>query len=308
MAWRDCTICRGPAGPGVFPPEVELHAIDLACTVPDQAGTPLSQWDSTELARRLVADGVVPAISPATVYRLLRRHRLHPWRCHLWLHPRRPRDAAFLAQVRAIAELYTRTLLSTEIVLSVDEITQLQPRPRAVATRPAGPGRPLQLEHEYRRAGALNLIAAFDTRTGEVSGYLCRRKRQPAFIRFLRHLEEVVPTTVTTIHLIGDNVSVHHGREVQRWLAQHPRLVMHFTPVHSSWMNQVEQWFSILRRKRLRHANCADLMALADAITAFVEQWNATAHPFRWTAESFDKVIAKVEAALPTPIPLQEAA
>lgn len=246
-----------------------------------------------------MADGVVPAISPATVYRFLRRHRLRPWRCHLWLHPRRPRDAAFLDQVHAIAALYTRPLLPTEVVLSVDEITQLQPRPRAAATRPAGPGRPLQLEHEYRRAGALNLIAAFDTRTGEVSGYLCRRKRQPEFIRFLRHLEEVVPAAVTTIHLVCDNVSVHHGQQVRAWLAQHPRFVLHFTPVHSSWMNQVEQWFSILRRKRLRHANFADLEAWADAIVAFIAQWNTIAHPFRWNEESFDKVIAKVEAALP---------
>jgi transposase len=308
MASPASTRCRGPAGPGVFPPEVELHAVDLACTVPDQAGASLSQWDSTELARRLVADGVVPAISPATVARFLRRHRLRPWRCHLWLHPRRPHDAAFLEQVHAIADLYTRTLLPTEIVLSVDEITQLQPRPRAVMTRPAGPGRPQQLEHEYRRAGALNLIAAFDTRTGEVTGYLCRRKRQPEFIRFLRHLDEVVPATVTTIHLIGDNVSVHHGKEVQRWLAQHRRFVLHFTPVHSSWMNQVEQWFSILRRKRLRHANFADLTALADAIVAFVDHWNTIAHPFRWRETSFDTVIAKAEAAIGAAHPHQAAA
>jgi len=159
-----------PGRPRRCSPDVELQAVDLACTVPDQAGASLSQSDSTERARRRVADGVVPAISPATVSRLRRRHRLRPWRCHLWLHPRRPRDAGFLAQVRAIADLSTRALLPTEVVLSIDDITQLHPRPRAVPTRPAGPDRPLQREHEYRRGGALNFFAAFDTRTGAVAG------------------------------------------------------------------------------------------------------------------------------------------
>ncbi len=268
----------------------------------------MSHWDSSELADQLSRDGVVETITPATVRRILARHRLRPWRCHPWLHPRGPRDAAFLQQVRVIADLYTRPLLPTEVVLSVDEITQLQPRPRPVPTRPAQPGRPRQIEHEYGRAGAVNFFAAFDTRTGEVAGYLCRRKRQAEFLRFLAHLDALTPPSITTIHLICDNVSVHHGTQVRAWLARHPRFVLHFTPVHCSWMNQIEQWFSILRRKRLRHANFTDLDALAAALTAFVNRWNATAHPFHWTAASFEKVISKVEAALPTTPAHQEAA
>jgi len=85
--------------------------------------------------------------------------------------------------------------------------------------------------------------------------------------------------------------------------------VPHFTPVHCSWMNPVEQWFSILRRKRLRAPNFADLPALAKAVRQFIREWNETAHPFRWTAASFEKILAKAEAALTNPpIALPEAA
>jgi DDE superfamily endonuclease len=99
--------------------------------------------------------------------------------------------------------------------------------------------------------------------------------------------------------LVCDNVSVHHGKAVCAWLAGHPRFVLHCTPVHCSWMNHGEQGFSILRRKRLRNLNFAGLADLATTIAAFLDQWNATAHPFRWTTTSFDKVLAKVAAALP---------
>lgn len=266
--------------------------------MPARHGQPLSHWDSTSLAAQVVADGVVPSISPQTVQRILARERLRPWRCHSWLHPRRPRDAAFVQHLRDLADLYSRPLADDEVVLCVDEITQLQPRPRPVPTRPARPGCPRQLEQEYARAGAVNLFAAWDTRTGQVSGYIARRKRQAEFLRFLAHLDQHTPAAVTTIHLVLDNGSVHHGRQVRTWLAAHPRFVLRFLPVHSSWMNQVEQWFSLLRRKRLRHASFPDLDALADAIIAFTDQWNRTAHPFRWTAHSFDKLIATVEARL----------
>ena len=283
----------------VFPPEVALHVIHRACELPDQVGRSVSQWDCTELARQVEQDGVVAHISPQTVQRILARAKLKPWRSHVWLHPRTLRDVAFAQCVRDLADLYTRPLAPSEMVLSLDEMTSLQPRPRRAPTRPAQPGRPLQVEHEYRRAGALQLFAAFDTRSGHVYGGLFRRKRQVECIQFLEHLDRVIPAAITTIHVICDNVSVHHGTDVRAWLARHPRFVLHFTPVHCSWMNQVEQWFSILKRKRLRHASFTDVADLAAKLRAFIDQWNLTAHPFHWTAASFDKVLAKAEAALP---------
>ena len=298
MALRRWRTGHALGAPGRFPPEVSLHLVRRACELPEQAGRSLSQWDCAELARQLVRDEVVASISPQTVQRLLASHRLQPWRSHVWLHPRTPRDATFAAQVRAVADLLTRLLDEREVVLSLDEMTSLQPRPRRVSTRPAQPGRPVQVEHEYRRAGATHLFAAFDTRSGRVYGVTTRRKRQVEYLTLLEHLDQALPPTITTIHLLADNVSVHHGKLVGRWLDNHPRFVAHFTPVHCSWMNPVEQWFGILRRKRLRSPNFADLAALQQAILQFIAQWNEIAHPFRWTPRSFDKILAKVDAAV----------
>jgi hypothetical protein len=280
-----------------------LHVVRLACDLPEAAGRSLSQWDCTELARQLQQDGIVDSISPQTIQRILDRWRLKPWRSHVWLHPRTPRDAAFVQTTREIADLYLRPLLLTELVLSLDEKTSLQPRPRRTPTRPARPGDPIQVEHEYARAGAVHLFAAFDTRAGTVYGLTFRRKRQVEYLALLDHLDQTIPATITTIHLLADNVSVHHGKAVQQWLACHPRFVPHFTPVHCSWMNQVEQWFGILQRKRLRHPNFAHLAALTAAILRFISEWNAVAHPFHWTAQSFDTILAKAEAALPATLP-----
>ena len=288
-----------PVVRGSFPPEVELQVVRLACELPDVVGRSLSQWDCTELARHLERDGVVTAISPQTVRRVLASQRLKPWRRHLWLHPRSPRDAEFVRRTKDVAELLTRDLGPHEAALSLDEMTSLQPRPRLAPTRPARPGKPVRVEHEYERKGAMHLFAAFDTRTGRAYGECFYRKRQVEFITFLEQLDGAIPATITSVHLLSDNVSVHHGRKVRRWLAKHPRFVAHFTPVHCYWMNPIEQWFSILRRKRLRDPNFADVSALARAIRQFIHEWNETAHPFGWTAKSFEKILAKTDATLP---------
>ena len=181
------------------------------------------------------------------------------------------------------------------MVLSLDEMTSVQPR---AGRHPARRGRPVQVEHEYGRAGATHLFAAFDTRAGRVYGLTARRKRQLEYLALLEHLDRSIPASVTAIHLLADNVSVHHGTLVRQRLGAHPRFVAHFSPVHCSWMNPVEQWFGILRRKRLRSPNVPDLPALQRAISRFIDEWNERAHPFRWTAHSFEKSLAKVEATL----------
>ena len=109
----------------------------------------------------------------------------------------------------------------------------------------------------------------------------------------LEEIDRTTPASVTVLHLVCDNVSTHHGKRVRTWLEHHPRFQMHFTPVHCSWMNQVEQWFSLLQRKRLVAPNFADLTDLEDKIMHFIADWNREAHPFKWTPASFDKVLAK---------------
>lgn len=283
----------------VFPPIVTAHLVKLACELPDVVGPSLSLWTCAQLARALVRYGVVNAISPQTVQRILASHKLKPWRVHHWLSPKVPRDEAFKAKVVDLCELYTRELLPTERVLCLDEKTSMQPRTRTTATRPALPDNiPVRLEHEYVRKGALNLLAAFDTRTGEVLGLLRPRKRQVEFIELLEAIDHATPAAVTSIHLVCDNVSVHHGKLVRAWLELHPRFKMHFTPVHCSWMNQVEQWFSILQKQRMAAPNFANLADLKAKLNAFIAEWNQRAHPFSWTKGSFEKILSKIDAAL----------
>jgi len=117
-----------------FPPQVALYLVKLACELPDSQGRSLCQWDSTELAAQLVAAGVVGSISPTTIRPILSGHRLKPWRHHLWLSPKVPRDAAFAKSIQEISTLYTRPLSPDEMVLCVDEKTSLQPRPRTAKT------------------------------------------------------------------------------------------------------------------------------------------------------------------------------
>ncbi len=296
MDWTVWRICLVLAVRQLSPPLVAMEVVKRACERPEERGRSLSQWDSAEIARSLAEDEVVTSISAETVRRILAHHKLKPWRKHAWLSSKVPRDAAFARQVREIIDLYTRCLAPWERVLCLDEMTSLQPRPRLAPTRPAQADRPVQVEHEYRRDGALNLFAAFDTRSGWVSGCTSQRKRQLEFLAFLDQLDQDLPATITLVHLIMDNLVMHRGKKVQAWLATHPRFLCHFPPVHCSWMNQVEQWFSILQRKRLRIIDFPSKTALADRLTAFIAHWNARAHPFNWSTKSVAKVMATCPA------------
>ena len=182
--------------------------------------------------------------------RILESHKLKPWRVHFWLSPKHPRDEAFRAATLEILDLYTRSLAPHECVLSLDEKTSLQPRTRTNPTRPARPGLvPVHVEHEYQRKGALQLFAAFDTRTGKVTAILRRRKRQAEFIELLEKLDRETPGSISLIHWVCDKLSVHKGKPLEQRLL------------------------------------------------AFIEEWNESAHPFAWTAKSFDKILAKTEIA-----------
>jgi hypothetical protein len=276
-----------------------MELVKRACELPDDTGRSLSLWTCAELARALVREGSVNEISPQSVQRILASHKLKPWRVHHWLSSKVKRDEVFFTQVNVIKELYTRKLEVHERVFSLDEKTSIQPRTRSRETRPPREGlHPAQLEHEYERNGAVNLFAAFDTRSGQVIGMLCRRKRQVELIELLEKIDAQTPSEVTQIHLVCDNVSIHRGQKTCEWMKRHPRFKMHFTPVHCSWMNQVEQWFSILQKRRLTAPNFKTLEDLEMKITDFISQWNERAQPFQWKASSFDKVLKRREGEL----------
>ena len=289
----DCAINPAEVESRFFPPEVACNIVKIACERPDKFGRSLSQWDATELAQQLVLEGIVESISTSTIRKILQSNNLKPWRNHMWLSSKSPRDEEFYQRVENVIDLYTRDLKPEEIVLCVDEKTSLQPRTRGCDTKPALTGnRPNLVEHEYKRCGALQLFAAFNTRTGEVFGKLFDRKRQVEFIDFLESLEKSLPEGKTVIHLIMDNVPTHHGKKVREWLKKHPRFNFHFTPVHCSWLNQVEQWFGILQRKRFRIADFAHKKDLQEKIENFIRQWDEKAHPFNWTTKSVAKIMA----------------
>jgi transposase len=269
----------------------------LACERPDPLGRSLSQGDCTELARQLVAEGVVEDLSAATIRRMLAAHHRKPWRHPGWLHPKGPRDAIVDATSAERIDLYTRPLAEDELVRSVAEKTSLPPRPRLSPTRPAQPRHlPRQDEHAYTRAGALTLFAAVETRSGHVYGKCCERKRQQEFIAFLAQLDWEIAAHVRTMHLVCDHVSTHHGKEVNRWLAKPPRCVVHFTPVHCSWLNHVEQWCSILQRKRLRVVDLTSKDHLRAKLEQCIHDWHQQAHPFNWSTKSVAKVMAEAPA------------
>jgi hypothetical protein len=283
----------------LFPPEVALNAVKIACELPEALRRSLSVWTCQEIARQLIEEAITPKISAESVRKMLTSHRLKPWRYRMWLSPKVPRDAAFRIAVERLSDLYTRPLLAHERVICTDEITSLQPRPRLSPTLPALPESPVRVEHEYRRCGSLNLMTAFDTRSGKVWGVTAERKRQIEFLQLLALLDAEIPQSVTVIYLVLDNVPMHAGKKIQEWLGTHPRFVLVHPPVHCSWMNQVEQWFSILRRKRLKVVDFADKTDLAVKLKAFIREWNERAHAFNWTTKSFEKILAKCEQTLP---------
>jgi len=194
----------------------------------------------------------------------------------------------------ALIDLYTRPLRDAEMGRSRDEKTSLRPRPRLAPTRPAQPqNRPNQDEHEYTRAGALNLCAAFDTRSGRVYGQGDARTRQQDCIAFLAHVAQEIAEHIRTIHLVCDHVRTPHGQEVTSGFATHPRCVVHCTPGQCSWLNHVEHWFSMLQRQRLRLVDVASTEHLRMKLEQFMGEWTQQAHPFNGSTTSVAQVMAE---------------
>jgi hypothetical protein len=180
------------------------------------------------------------------------------------------------------------------MVLSVDAQTSLPPRCRRHPTQPAPPGNlPHRHAHAYNRRGALTFWAAFDTRSGQVCGACSSRKRQPEFSTVLDQLDAAIDQHSHPIPLVCDTVSTHHGTEVRQWLVKHWRFIFHVTPVHGSWMHQVEPWVSILQRKRLHIADFEARAHLQAQIGQFIREWHQQAHPLNWSTTSVAKLRAE---------------
>ena len=173
------------------------------------------------------------------------------------------------------------------IVLSVDEKTQVQALDRTQPLLPVSFGRSTEKRtHDYKRHGTTNLFAAMDTGTGEVTGRCFSRRRTSEFLKFMDEVAARHPSQEA--HVILDNLSTHSGPQVNKWLSKHQNFTFHYTPVGSSWLNQVEIWFGIITRQAIRRGTLGSVRLLIQVISNYIASWNEDSAPFEWTATAAD--------------------
>ncbi len=240
-----------------------------------------THWSTRSLAR---AQGV----SKSTIHRVWQDHQLKP---HLERTFKLSRDPLFLEKLTDVVGVYL-TPPQNAVVLCVDEKSQIQALDRTQPGLPLKPGRCGTYTHDYVRHGTTTLFAALQVVEGRVIGECYPRHRHDEFLRFLRRLDLEFPGPVA-LHLILDNYGTHKHPRVRRWLARHPRFVLHFSPTSSSWLNLIERWFEELTQKALRRGAFHSVRDLLRAIRAYLDAWNVNPKPFVWTA-SVDRILEKI--------------
>ncbi len=180
------------------------------------------------------------------------------------------------------------------VVLSVDEKSQIQALDRTAPVLPMQPHLIERRSHDYVRHGTSTLFAALEVATGKVTAACKPRHRHSEFLAFLKQIARAYPDPGdgATLHLIMDNYAAHKHPKVRAWLAANPRVHVHFTPTHASWMNLVECWFSLAERQAIHRGTYTSVQDLNTKIRAFVDGWNDRAHPFTWT-KTADQILAK---------------
>jgi transposase len=273
--------------PRVFTPTQVAQVKALACTPPQQSGLPLSRWSVTELVTEAVGQGVVDAISPATVRRWLAADAIKPWQHRSWIFPR---DPAFETKAARVLDLYERRwhgkpLGEDEYVISADEKSQLQALRRRHPSLAPGPGRTRRVEFEYTRGGTLAYFAAYDVHRAHVLGQIAPQTGIEPFTQLVTEVMGTEPyASAKRVFWVVDNGSSHNGqRSIDRMRQTWPTATLVHLPVHASWLNQVEIYFSVLQRKAISPNDFRDLNDLADRVLAFQHRFNATAAPFDWT-------------------------
>ncbi len=241
----------------------------------------MSHWSCRLMA---AAQGV----SKSTVSNIWRSHNLKPHRVKSF---KLSRDAKFLEKLTDVVGLYLNPPQQA-MVLCVDEKTQIQALDRTQPGLPLKKGRCATMPHDYRRNGTTTLFAALELLQGRVVGQCYERHRHQEFLRFLRRLDQEFPGLIA-LHLVMDNYGTHKHPNVRAWLKRHPRLVCHFVPTSSSWLNLVERWFGELTSKKIRRGSFASVPDLRHAIEEFLAAWNKNPKPFVWTA-TVDSILAKL--------------
>lgn len=256
----------------------ERMALAAVATSEKDDNDPVAGWTHLELSLAMHNAGV--PVSASQVGRILKSMHIDVRRVRGWLNRRD--DPEFWERVRDVCGLYLNRP-DNAIVLSVDEKTSVQAKERKHPDRPAGVGRWLRREFEYIRHGTASLFAALDVHTGEVLAEPIDGKNNSFnFCAFLDDIERSVDPSLE-IHIILDNGSSHRSKYTKAWFEAHPRWVVHYTPPHASWVNQVELFFSILQRKVIKNGNFRSRDDLIAKLLGYITDYNETATPFKWT-------------------------
>ena len=261
--------------PPSIPLAVRLEVVQIACDRPDKKKF-RDIWTIWSL-REAVKERTGFELSSTEIRRILRDEKIRPHRVRMWLHSP---DPNFRTKVRAICNVYLRPRGGT--VLCVDEKTGMQALERRYPSKTPNRDQAGRREHEYIRHGTRALIAAFNPHTGKVFGQVSKNRGAAALMLFMERLAREYPTGPVTI--IWDNLNTHVGPQWEEFNRRHGgRFRFIYTPLHASWVNQVEVWFSILSRRVLKHGDFASLGQLETAVRGFIRHWNEEeAHPFRW--------------------------
>jgi transposase len=260
--------------------QVEDVVVSTLEATPENA----THWSRAKMAERT-------GLSKSTIGRIWRAFDLKPHRAESF---KLSTDPLFVEKVYDIVGLYLNPP-DAAVVLSVDEKSQVQALARSQPAFPMMPGMPEQRTHDYLRHGTTSLFAAFNTTDGTVISSTHRRHRAIEFKKFLVKIDSQVPEHLD-VHLVCDNYGTHKSPAIVRWLEQHPRFHMHYTPTYSSWINQVERWFAYLTEDLLRRSDHRSVQALEKDIREWVKAWNENPKPFIWvkTAEQILESIARL--------------
>jgi len=278
-------INRDAAESRIFPPLDRALVQAMACEAVAQTGLPISRQSIADLTGR-AQQALGKAISRSSVWRVLHEDAIKPWQYEHWIFPR---DPAFADKASPILELYAgkwdgQPLGKKDFVLSSDEKTSIQARQRRHAEMPPEAGQTRRIETEYQRKGALQYLAAWDVHRGMVLGRCEAKTGIQPFGRLVEQILEQEPyCDAERLFLIVDNGSSHRGTaSVQRMKRRDKRIILLHTPVHASWLNQVEIYFSIIQRKVLTPNDFADLDTVRMRLALYEELSNQKPKPFAW--------------------------
>jgi hypothetical protein len=283
-----------------FPPEIVVEIKALACQLPKDLGLPFSRLGRKQIALEATLRGIVASISGTTVWRWLHADAIRPWCYRSWIFPR---DPNFEEKAGRVLDLYHGTwedepLGPNDYVIGADEKTSIQARKRIIPTVPPAPGQTGRVEHEYERRGALAYLAAWDVRRAKVFG-LCREKTGiESFNKLVDLVMKQEPyRSARRVFWITDNGSSHQGQSSINRLAQrYKNAILIHTPVHASWLNQVEIYFSVVQRSVLTPNDFQDLHEVENRLLSFQMYYEKTAKPFEWkfSREDLKRLLAKI--------------